>query len=126
MSKYILHTFLLLMFPVFAWAHEIRPGYLEIKENPDHSLQITWKQPLMGDYGVPMHPSISAGWMVDSLAVISYTESYLIKRWHLPPSHASLDKTIIRISGLEKTITDVLVYISLLNDVSFTYLIKPI
>jgi hypothetical protein len=32
----------------------------------------------------------------------------------------------VRINGLEKTITDVLVQITLLNDASFTYLIKPI
>jgi hydrogenase/urease accessory protein HupE len=126
MSKYILHTLLLLICPVITWAHEIRPGYLEIKENADHSLQITWKQPLMGEYGVPMHPSISAGWMVDSTASISYTETYLIKRWQIPATHAALNEQIIKIDGLENTITDVLVQVMLLHDVSFTYLVKPI
>lgn len=126
MRKHILHILLLLMFPVIAWAHEIRPGYLEIKENTDHSLQITWKQPLMGEYGVPLHPSISSGWMVDSLAQITYTETYLIKRWQIPATHAALDAQTIAINGLEKTMTDVLVQITLLNDVSFTYLVKPV
>ena len=126
MRKHFLHTLLLLMFPVLAWAHEIRPGYLEIKENADHSLQITWKQPLMGEYGVPLHPSISSGWMVDSLAQISYTETYLIKHWQIPATHAALDEQTITIAGLEKTITDVLVQVTLLNDVSFTYLVKPV
>jgi len=126
MRKHILYIFLLLVFPVFAWAHEIRPGYLEIKEDANHTLQITWKQPLMGEYGVPLHPSISAGWMQDSLAAISYTESYLIKRWTIPADHISLDEQTITINGLEKTMTDVLVQVSLLNNVSFTHLIKPI
>jgi len=126
MRKHILPTLLLLIFPVLAWAHEIRPGYLEIKENADHSLQIIWKQPLMGEYGVPLHPSISAGWLVDSLAQTSYTETYLIKRWQIPAAHAALDKQTITIDGLEKTMTDVLVQIILLNDVSFTYLVKPV
>jgi hydrogenase/urease accessory protein HupE len=126
MRKYILPALLLLMFPVITQAHEIRPAYLEIKENADHTLQLIWKQPLMGEYGIPLHPSISTGWMIDSLAAISYTESYLIKRWTIPADHASLDEQTIHINGLEKTMTDVLVQVTLLNDVSFTYLIKPI
>jgi hydrogenase/urease accessory protein HupE len=126
MRKPVINILLTLILPIVTWAHEIRPGYLEIKENEDHSLQITWKQPMMGEYGIPLHPAISSGWMVDSLASISYTESYLIKRWKIPVDHLSLDKQTINIAGLEKTITDVLVQIILLNDVSFTYLIKPV
>jgi hydrogenase/urease accessory protein HupE len=65
------------------------------------------------------------GWSIQ-LAAISQTESYLIKRWQIPAIHEPLDKQIIKIDGLEKTMTDVLVQVTLLNDVSFTYLIKPI
>ena len=126
MKSKCLHIFLLLVFPILAMAHEIRPGYLEIKENGDHSLKITWKQPVMGEYGIPLHPVISAGWMLDSLAAVSETESYLIKRWQIPAIHEPLDQQIIKIDGLEKTMTDVLVQVTLLNNISFTYLIKPI
>jgi hydrogenase/urease accessory protein HupE len=121
-----LHIVLLLIFPVLTWSHEIRPGYLEIKENADHSLQLTWKQPITGEYSIPLQPAVSSGWMIDSLAAISYTESYLIKRWKIPAIHESLDEQTISIGGLEKTMTDVLVQLTLLNDVSFSYLIKPI
>lgn len=114
------------MFPFIVWPHEIRPGYLEIKENTDHSLQITWKQPILGEYGVPLKPSISSGWLVDSLALISYTQTYLIKHWKIQSTHETLEGQTITVNGLEKTITDVFVQITLLNDVSYTYLIKPI
>ena len=125
--KIILRILLLLILvPVKSNAHEIRPAYLEIKEDDDHSLQITWKQPLMGEYGLPLHPFISAGWMEDSPAHLSYTESYLIKRWNIPPDHASLDEQVIHINGLEKTMTDVFVQVSMQNNFSFSYLIKPI
>jgi len=106
-------------------AHEIRPAYLEVKENPDQSLSITWKQPLMGEYGVPLHPVISAGWLQDSTAEKSYTESYLVKHWEISAARAPLAAQTITIYGLEKTITDVLVQI-ILQQNSFTYLIKPI
>ena len=92
MKKQLVTIALLLLLPVLTWAHEIRPGYLEIKEAANHSLQILWKQPLMGEYGVPLHPSISAGWMIDSLADKTYTETYLIKRWNIPADHISLDE----------------------------------
>lgn len=106
-------------------AHEIRPAYLEIKKNADHSLSFTWKQPLMGEYGVPLHPVISAGWLQDSTAEQSYTESYLVKHWKISPAHAALDAQTITVYGLEKTITDVLVQVILPQN-SFTYLVKPI
>jgi hypothetical protein len=126
MTTHLLYIVWLLALPVLTVAHEIRPGYLEIKENADHSLQITWKQPTTGEYWIPLRPSISTGWMIDSLAFISYTESYLIKRWHIPADHTALDEQVISVAGLEKTMTDVLVQVSLLNDISFTYLLKPI
>jgi hydrogenase/urease accessory protein HupE len=116
---------ILLFISLASNAHEIRPAYLEIKENADHSLSITWKQPLMGEYGVPLHPVISAGWLQDSTAKKSYTESYLVKHWEISPTHAALDAQSITIYGLEKTITDVLVQVILPNN-SFTYLVKPI
>jgi len=106
-------------------AHEIRPAYLEIKENSGHSLSITWKQPLIGEYGVPLHPVMSAGWLQDSTAEISYTESYLVKHWEIVPPYATLDAQTVTIYGLENTITDVLVQIILPKN-SFTYLVKPI
>ena len=126
MKKHLRQTALFLLLPLLTWAHEIRPGYLEIKEASDHSLQIVWKQPLMGEYGVPLHPSISSGWMVDSLADVAYTDTYLIKRWKIAAGHIPLDAQTITIAGLEKTMTDVLVQVSLLNDISFTYLVKPV
>jgi hydrogenase/urease accessory protein HupE len=119
-------AFIILLFTFLASnAHEIRPAYLEIRENADHSLSIIWKQPLMGEYGVPLHPAISAGWLQDSTAEQSYTESYLVKHWKVSPAHATLDAQTITIYGLEKTITDVLVQI-ILPQSSFTYLVKPI
>lgn len=110
---------------ILSYAHEIRPAYLGIKENPDHSLMITWKQPVMGDYALPLDPIITTGWFVDGKAARSYTPSYVIKTWIVPSAHANLDEQTITIQGLEKTMTDVLIQINLLQN-SFTYLLKPV
>src|SRR5262245_783642 len=92
-------------------AHEIRPAYLQLTENADKSIDILWKQPVMGEYSLPLHPQISSGWMDDSTAAISYNETYLIKQWHVPSNHVALEGETITIRGLEKTITDALITI---------------
>src|SRR4029079_8182679 len=99
MKKRVIHILCAFMLPIITWAHEIRPGYLEIKENTDHSLVITWKQPTIGVYSISLHPAISLGWMSDSLAAITYSDSYLIKRWHIPAGKSSLDGQTISIGG---------------------------
>lgn len=124
--KYRILTLLTIMLlPLLIRAHEIRPAYLEIKEAADHSLQITWKQPLMGEYGLPLHPVITAGWLADSTATVTHTEYYIIKRWKVVASHATLDQQTISIGGLEKTMTDVLLQIILQDERTYSYLLKP-
>lgn len=108
-----------------AGAHEIRPAYLQLTEHADKSIDILWKQPVMGDYSLPLHPRITAGWMNDSAASISYTETYLIKQWHVPANHIPLDGQTITIDGLDKTITDALVAINYANGSAASYILKP-
>jgi hydrogenase/urease accessory protein HupE len=110
---------------VVAHAHEVRPAYLEITENADHSLSVTWKQPVIGEYAVPLDPVITTGWFQDDHAEKVFSPSYLIKQWMIPPAHSSLNEQTISIRGLEKTMTDVLIQISLLKG-SFIYLVKPV
>jgi len=117
--------FILSFYWVVTHAHEIRPAYLQIKENADHSLFVTWKQPVMGDYAVPIDPVITTGWFQNDQAEKVYTPSYLIKQWIIPAGHSTLNEETISIRGLEKTMTDVFVQLDLLQS-SFTYLIKPV
>jgi hypothetical protein len=72
MRKYLLHIIVGILLPTLLWAHEIRPGYLEIKENADHSLQITWKQPMTGEYSIPLHPAY-INWLDDGFAGSYFT-----------------------------------------------------
>jgi len=72
MRKPVINILLTLILPIVTWAHEIRPGYLEIKENEDHSLQITWKQPMMGEYGIPLHLQYPQdGWLIHWLLFLT-------------------------------------------------------
>ena len=122
--KYLLAFFFSLML-LTTQAHEIRPAYLQITENADKSIDILWKQPAMGDYSLPLHPQITAGWMNDAAAAVSYTDIYVIKQWHIAASHSPLAGQIIRIDGLDKTITDALVTVIYENGNNASYVIKP-
>jgi len=116
---------LLCLSNAFVYAHEVRPAYLQLTENTDQSIDILWKQPAMGDFSLPLHPQISAGWMQDSTADISLTETYVIKQWHINNTRENLNNQIIHIVGLEKTITDVLVVIQWANGKTISYILKP-
>ena len=122
--KYLL-SILFSMMLFQSWAHEIRPAYLQLTENKDKSIDILWKQPIMGDYSLPLYPHISSGWMKDSTAAINYTETYLIKQWHIPADHQPLEGQVIKIDGLDKTITDALISIVYADGNTASYILKP-
>ncbi|MFT4047229.1 MAG: HupE/UreJ family protein [Solimonas sp.] len=121
---------LLLLLPMLllpAWpgyAHEVRPAYLEIDEAGDGTLQVLWKQPVVGSLSVPVRPQLSAGWL-DGKARRSQTDAYLIEEWTIAPPHAALAGQTLYVAGLERTITDVLVRLQYANGVSATQLLKP-
>lgn len=87
-------------------AHELRPGYLELRETEKNTVNILWKVPARGDrrlaLTVRMTPECRDGNKSISLANGAVTE-----RWqaHCP---GGLSGRQIRIDGLSATLTDVL------------------
>jgi hypothetical protein len=47
---------LLALSPVFAFAHEVRPGYLELREVDSGVFSTTWKVPARGEYHLAIEP----------------------------------------------------------------------
>ena len=99
------------MLPLLTAAHEVRPAYLEITEAANGSLHVLWKQPIMGEVAISLHPILST-WLNDSAAAMSHTESYLLKMWDIENPGTSLEGQQVVIKGLEGTITDVLLRIT--------------
>ncbi len=96
-----------------ATGHEVRPAYLEITESADRGVEILWKQPVVGDRAVRLIPYLSNGWLDGDPAVQELTLNHLIRVWRPAGGGQDLDGVGITIEGLERTITDVLVRISL-------------
>jgi hydrogenase/urease accessory protein HupE len=115
----------LFLFSIRTSAHEIRPAYLEITEITPHHFRIFWKQPTMGEYSLHLKP-ILENWLLDSIAVTSYSDSYMIKQWDIQSGQEMLNGKELSIEGLDKTMTDVLVVIHFTNGDEITRLLKPV
>ena len=50
--------------PTTAVAHEVRPGYLELRENAPGVFHVLWKKPARGDLILKIDPVFSAGCVV--------------------------------------------------------------
>ena len=94
--------------------HEVRPAYLEITETPERGVEILWKQPVVFDRAVRLVPRLSNGWLDADPVAQELTRNHLIRIWR-PAAGAGPDVagTAVTIDGLERTITDVLVRITL-------------
>jgi hydrogenase/urease accessory protein HupE len=108
----------------FANAHEVRPAYLEITEHASGGYEVLWKQPTAGEMAVRLIPHLSNGWLDEAPAEVDASTSFTIKVWRRA-ERASLDGQTIAIEGLEQTITDVLVSVTLADGVRHQEILKP-
>lgn len=123
--KKFLVAILLLLATGIAFAHEIRPAYFELIEQPDGSVLALWKQPLMNTVGVAIAPRLSSGWLDQQPRRQWQTPSHRIQEWTIAAPRVPLQGQELRIEGLDKTITDVLVRIRFAGGAELTQLIKP-
>jgi hydrogenase/urease accessory protein HupE len=117
--------FLLLCCAPHIYAHEVRPGYLELTENSSGDLRIIWRRPIAGIYAVPLVPSISTGWLEGEPFSSSRTESTYVREWRIPAAHADLAVATVEAQGLERTITDVLLRVVYADGTELTQLLNP-
>lgn len=106
-------------------AHEIRPAYLEITEHSNGRADVLWKQPAQGEVAVALQPHIGA--LIDRRPQrVEVTNSFGIAHWHnIDLGGRGLDGREIRIEGLERTITDVLVVVKFADGDSQQAVLTP-
>jgi HupE / UreJ protein len=106
-------------------AHELRPAYFEITENADGRVHIHWKQPIVGEFTIPIRPRLSSGWLEQHDGVLSHSDVSLVREWTIPAGAGALVGQTVTIDGLEQTLTDVVFRVTLADGTTFTHLIKP-
>ena len=101
--------------------HEVRPAYLELLETAPQQFAITWKQPIAGDRRLPIDPVLPDACLIVEQALPENTGDALIQRWRVA---CDLRTGSIHISGLSRTLTDVLIRVSYLDGSSLSQLLR--
>jgi len=112
-------------YPCLGSAHEMRPGYLEIRESAPDTYDVLWKVPARGDdmrLGLYLRFADDVEMVTDPVAGFmggAYTERTQIHR------KGGLAGSLVAIDGLESTLTDVLLRLERLDGTEITHRITP-
>jgi hypothetical protein len=106
-------------------AHESQPGLLELKQQGPSRYEVIWRAPIY--YGKP-HPAtlqLPEQWStVGEVTVMDLPDSKVFRRF-VEVADGSINGSVIRLPGLEKTITDVYVRVSRLDGSEVTQIVRP-
>ncbi len=105
-------------------AHEMRPGYLEIKEVTPASYSVLWKVPMRGDMRLQLDPQFPDMCSAVVPPAARSAGGAMISRWTILCDSSLADQRIV-IAGLENTLTDVLARVQHLDGAVQTTRIQP-
>jgi hydrogenase/urease accessory protein HupE len=108
-----------------AWAHEVRPAYLELKETAPGRFNVLWRTPLLSGMRLPVVLKLPDD--VQNLKepmVQELTDSLVERRW-IDAGSGGLAGKRIEFIGLQGTITDVLVRVERLDGSSQVTRVLP-
>ena len=107
-----------------ATAHELRPGYLELRETAADRYRVLWKQPARGEYRLAIDPVFPASCRIEGERLRQSVPGSFLDRMTLV-CEAGLGGKKLAVAGLEATLTDVLVRLELADGRTVTELLKP-
>ncbi len=99
-----------LFFPLWGYAHEVRPAYLEITETAAQNYQIFWKLPQKGGALLQITPQFSEDCQAKNTASHIRSAGYDSYRW-LMSCNRSIKGTFVTLKGLENTAIEVIAHI---------------
>ena len=117
-------TLLGALVPATVAAHEVRPGYLELRESAPGVFRVLWKKPARGDLVLKIDPVFSGGCAVAGIGSEDVRGGAYVARATLECDGGIRGETI-EIAGLETTLTDVLVRVYYADGQQETHLIQP-
>jgi len=108
-----------------ALAHEMRPGYLELKQTGEETYDVLWKVPAAGtDMRLGIYVRFPAGTEETSAHRGLFVRGAFVERWSVRHPGGLADRTI-HIDGLGSTMTDVLVRVERLDGTTLVNRIEP-
>lgn len=126
--NYLRFTFCLFiigLLPAFAAAHEMRPGYLEIRESSPDTYDVLWKVPALGDsmrLGLYLRFADDVETITEPVVGFiggAHTQRMKIHR------QGGLTGSLVTIDGLDQTFTDVLLRLERIDGTEITHRLTP-
>jgi hydrogenase/urease accessory protein HupE len=105
-------------------AHEVRPGYLELREIDADTYALLWKRPAGGEVEIRIAPVIPERCRLETPDRQQLTPGAVVLRGTLTCEGGLAGKTL-RVAGLETTVTDVLVRIERVDGRVESHLLRP-
>lgn len=105
-------------------AHEVRPAYLELREQPGGEISVLLKTPMLGDARLALYPALSGQSERIVPVAARLTGDAAVQTWRLR-SVEPLRGQHIRIDGLAGTMTDALVQVEFADGTSWTERLTP-
>ena len=112
-----------LLVPLPGHAHEVRPGYLDLREEGPGEFSVLWKTPMLGEMRLALDPVFSGP--VEAVTPVAgrRTGDAAVQTWRLRAEN--LRGQTLRIAGLETTLTDVLVRIAFADGSTWVQRLTP-
>ena len=91
-----------------AVAHEVRPGYLELRQTGPETYDVLWKVPGQGNLQLGISPALPEDCQTTALGRHDTAAAAIVERWTLRCPDGLVGRKLA-VAGLERTLTDVLV-----------------
>jgi hydrogenase/urease accessory protein HupE len=114
-----------LLLPTVAAAHESQPGLLELRQLAEDRWEVAWRAPIY--YGKP-HPArleLPSDWRPVAEPTVRQLADSALHRQVVALNGTAFDGSLIRLPGLEATITDVFVRVSRLDGSESSQVLRP-
>jgi hydrogenase/urease accessory protein HupE len=108
-----------------AWAHESRPAYLEVTETAPGRYDVVWRTPLLSGMRLPVLLTFGDDVRNVMEPTVRELSDSLLERRMIDGGAAGLAGKRIEFQGLQATITDVLVRVTLIDRPLATTLVHP-
>lgn len=122
--RHLLLLISLLSLPTLAVAHDVRPSFLQITQQPDGYYDMLWKVPTRGKDALAISVQLPSHCHDIAPVHTQSVNNALLTQRRLDCSQLGLEGQSIRVNGLEGTIANVLVRIVLKNQQTQTLILQ--
>jgi hydrogenase/urease accessory protein HupE len=106
-----------------AYAHEMRPAYLELTEQGPGDFSVLWKTPMVGDARLALTPEFSGDVQQLTPVMTRMPVGAAVQTWTMRAP--ALRGQTLHIHGIESTMTEALVRFSYADGTTWTQLLTP-